>query len=237
MHLKKSSIDAQKFPVRDQYPFNLDVFIQTQAIPLDLPVSFFVGENGSGKSTLLKAIAQKCGIHIWSGMQLPRFHKSPYEDQLQHAIRVEWKEGDVPGSFFAAQIFQNFSRALDTWAQADPEIINYFGGKSLLAQSHSESLMAFFKSRFSIKGLYLLDEPETALSPKSLLELLQLLIRMSRAGHAQFIIATHSPILMACPESSIFSFDQSPLAAIDYEKTEHYRIYKNFMRDRNRYIN
>ena len=237
MHLKKITIDAQKFPTREQYPFNLDIFNQTQTISLDLPVSFFVGENGSGKSTLLKAIAHKCGIHIWSGIQTPRFQKSPYEDQLYHAVSIEWKEGEVPGSFFASQIFQNFSRALDTWAQADPEIINYFGGKSLMAQSHGESLMSFFKARFSIKGLYLLDEPETALSPKSLLELLQLLAQMSQAGHAQFIIATHSPILMACPESSIFSFDQIPLGAIEYEKTEHYRIYKNFMQDRDRYIN
>jgi len=237
MHLNKITIDAQKFPTREHYPFNLDIFIQTQTISLNLPVSFFVGENGSGKSTLLKAIAHKCGIHIWSGIPMPRFQKSPYEDGLHHAIRVEWKAGAVPGSFFASQIFQNFSRALDTWAQADPQIITYFGGKSLMAQSHGESLMSFFKARFSIKGLYLLDEPETALSPKSLLELLQLLIRMSQAGHAQFIIATHSPILMACPGSSIFSFDQSPLGAIEYEKTEHYRIYKNFMQDRNRYIN
>ncbi|MDF1594192.1 MAG: AAA family ATPase [Desulfobacterales bacterium] len=237
MHLKKITIDAQKFPTREQYPFNLDIFNHTQSISLDSPVSFFVGENGSGKSTLLKAIARKCGIYIWSGMQTRRFQKSPYEDQLHHAISVEWEKDEVPGSFFASQIFQNFSRALDTWAQADPEIINYFGGKSLMAQSHGESLMSFFKSRFSIKGLYLLDEPETALSPKSLLELLQLLIQVCQSGHAQFIIATHSPILMACPETSIFSFDQTPLGIIEYEKTEHYRIYKDFMQDRNRYIN
>lgn len=237
MHLKKITIDARKFPTREHYPFNLDIFIQTRTIPLDLPVSFFVGENGSGKSTLLKAVAQKCGIHVWSGMQTPRFQKSPYEDQFPLAIRVEWQDGEVPGSFFASQIFQNFSRALDSWAQADPAIINYFGGKSLLSQSHGESLMSFFKSRFSIKGLYLLDEPETALSPRSLLELLQLLYRMSRAGHAQFIIATHSPILMACPGSAIFSFDQSPLGAITYENTEHYRVYKSFMQDRKVYIN
>jgi len=236
MHLKKINIDPGKFPDRDHYPFHLDIFIQTRTISLDLPVSFFVGENGSGKSTLLKAIAHKCGIHIWSGIQTPRFQKNPYEDQLYHAIGVEWEAGAVPGSFFAAQIFQNFSRTLDTWAQADPDIINYFGGKSLMAQSHGESLMSFFKARFSIKGLYLLDEPETALSPKSLLELLQLLIQMSQAGHAQFIIATHSPILMACPESAIFSFDQSPLETIEYEKTEHYRIYRQFMQDRFQYI-
>ena len=236
MHLKKINIDPEKFPTREQYPFNLDIFIKTRTISLDLPVSFFVGENGSGKSTLLEAIAQRCGIHIWRGIQTPRFQSSPYEDKLYHAVSVEWEAGEVPGSFFAAQIFQNFSSILDGWAQTDPEIIGYFGGKSLTAQSHGESLMSFFKARFGIQGLYLLDEPETALSPKSLLELLQLLIQMSRAGHAQFIIATHSPILMACPQAAIFSFDQSPLRTIEYEKTEHYQLYKHFMQDRERYI-
>ncbi|MEW6673614.1 MAG: AAA family ATPase [Thermodesulfobacteriota bacterium] len=236
MHLQKIAIDVQKFPTRTQYPFNLDIFNQTQTIPLDLPVTFFAGENGSGKSTLLKAVARKCGIHIWNGIQTPRFEKNPFENLLHHAVSVEWKAGEVPGSFFASQIFQNFSRVLDSWALADPEIINYFGGKSLVAQSHGESLMSFFKARFSIKGLYLLDEPETALSPRSLLELLQLLIRMGRAGHAQFIIATHSPILMACPDATIFSFDQIPIGAIEYEKTEHFRIYKDFMQNRNLYV-
>lgn len=91
MHLKKITIDAQKFPTREQYPSNLDIISHTQTISLDLPVSFFVGENGSGKSTLLKAIARKCGIHIWSGMQTPRFQKSQYEDQLHHAVSVEWE--------------------------------------------------------------------------------------------------------------------------------------------------
>ena len=237
MHLKKISIDVQKFTDRTQFPFNLDIFLQTQAISLDAPVCFIVGENGSGKSTLLKAIARKCGIHIWDGNQTPRFQKSPYQDRLHHAINVEWKNGEVPGSFFASQIFQNFSRALDAWALADPKVIDYFGGKSLMAQSHGESLMSFFKARFRIKGLYLLDEPETALSPKSLLELLQLLNRMARAGHAQFINATHSPILMACPDSMIISFDQSPLETIAYENTDHYRIYKGFMQDMRHYIN
>ncbi len=236
MHLEKIDIDSGKFPTRKEYPFNLDIFLQTRTIPLSSNVTFFVGENGSGKSTLLEAIARKCGIHIWNGNQTPRFQKSPYEDQLYRAVRVEWKAGEVPGAFFAAQIFQNFSQSLDGWAQADPEIIHYFGGKSLLSQSHGESLMSFFKARFKLKGLYLLDEPETALSPKSLLELLQLLTQMGRTGHAQFIIATHSPILMACPQATIFSFDRSPVTIVSYENTSHYQIYKRFMQDRTSFL-
>ena len=111
-----------------------------------------------------------------------------------------------------------------------------FGGKSLMTQSHGQSLMSFFKARYRIKGLYLLDEPETALSPKSQLELLRVISDMSNAGHAQFIIATHSPILMACPEAKIYSFNHIPVKQVDYEETEYYRIYKGFMEDRGKYL-
>jgi len=96
--------------------------------------------------------------------------------------------------------------------------------------------MSFFKSRYKIKGLYLLDEPETALSPKSQVELLRLLQEMSALGHAQFIIATHSPILLACPGSVIYSFDHSPVKTIHYEDTEHYQIYKSFMESSTKYL-
>ena len=100
-----------------------------------------------------------------------------------------------------------------------------------MAQSHGQSLMAFFKSRFKIKGLYLLDEPETALSPTSQLTLLNLLKEVCRSGNAQFIIATHSPILLACPDAQILTFDEIPVKQIAYENTDHYRIYKDFMAD------
>jgi predicted ATPase len=97
--------------------------------------------------------------------------------------------------------------------------------------------MSFFRSRYRIKGLYLLDEPETALSPSSQIALVKLIREMSLAGHAQFIIATHSPILLACPEARILSFDSIPVREIAYEDTEHYKVYKAFMEDRHRYLN
>ena len=109
-------------------------------------------------------------------------------------------------------------------------------GKSLMSQSHGQSLMAFFTSRFKIKGIYFLDEPETALSPKSQLELLNLLEEMGRSGQAQFIIATRSPILLACPGSEILSFDENPVKQIDYEDTNHFRIYKEFMADPKKFL-
>ena len=118
----------------------------------------------------------------------------------------------------------------------DPGLIDYLGGKSLMSQSHGQSLMAFFTSRFKIKGIYFLDEPETALSPKSQLELLNLLKEMARLNHAQFIIASHSPILLACPGAAILSFDENPVKQIDYEATDHYRIYKKFMADPKKFL-
>ena len=237
MHLKKVTLNPAIYPTRDHYPFNLDLFQKTRSITFNSPVTFFVGENGSGKSTLLEAITRKCGIHIWQGMDRPRFNASPYEKGLYKTIAIEWTDGKkVPGSFFGAQIFNNFARILDEWLTMDPGLIEYFGGKSLVSQSHGQSLMAFFKSRLKIKGLYLLDEPETALSPKTQLSLLSLLKEISQTGIAQFIIATHSPILLACPEARILTFDEIPVQPIAYEKTDHYQIYRDFMADPNRYI-
>ncbi len=236
MHLKSATLNPEKYPTRDHYPFNLELFQKSQNITFTSPVTFFVGENGSGKSTLLEAITRKCGIYIWQGMHRPRFNASPYEKSLYKTIGIEWTNGKkVPGSFFGSQIFNNFAQILDEWLTMDPGLAEYFGGKSLMAQSHGQSLMAFFKSRLKIKGLYLLDEPETALSPKTQLVLLQLLKEISQTGIAQFIIATHSPILLACPGARILSFDEIPVQQIDYHDTNHYRIYKEFMNNPAKY--
>ncbi len=234
MHLKSVTLNPEAYPTNDHYPFNLALFQQKQRITLDSPVTFFVGENGSGKSTLLEAVTRRCGIHIWQGMQRPRFNASPYEKGLYRTIGIEWSDGKkVPGSYFGSQIFNNFARILDEWLTMDPGLTEYFGGKSLMAQSHGQSLMAFFQSRLKIRGLYLLDEPETALSPKTQLSLLTLLHEISQTGIAQFIIATHSPILLACPGAQILSFDEIPVRSIGYHDTDHYRIYKEFMNDPN----
>jgi predicted ATPase len=149
---------------------------------------------------------------------------------------VEWKDGPVPGSFFSGEMFRDFSRLLDVWSVSDPGMLEYFGGRSLMSQSHGQSLMSYFRNRYRIKGLYLLDEPETALSPKSQLALLSVLNEMGRAGHAQFIIASHSPILLACPGARILSFDEIPVKRVEYEETEAFRIYSSFMKDRTSYL-
>ena len=229
LHLKEVRLLPEQYPTRNHYPFNIDVLQKTRSITFSSPVTFFVGENGSGKTTLLEALARRCHIHIWSGIERTRSVVNRYEETFFLYIEVEWREDIVPGSFFSSQIFRNFAQLVDEWEADNPGQIDYFGGKSLIAQSHGQSIMSFFKSRYKIKGLYLLDEPETALSPKSQLELLKLLQEMGSLGHAQFIVATHSPILLACPGSVIYSFDYTPMKTIQYEDTEYYRIYKTFM--------
>lgn len=231
MHLKRVTLHPSKYPIKDHYPFNVPVFQQTKSIAFNTPVTLFVGENGSGKSTLLQAISHVCGIHIWRESERSRFNHNPYENKFSDYLTIEWTDGKVPGSFFGSDIFHHFTQILDEWAVADPGQLTYFGGRSLMTQSHGESLMSFFRSRYQIKGLYLLDEPETALSPRSQLALLELLMT-SGAGHAQFIIATHSPILLACPHAVIYSFDYSPIQQVKYEETEHYQIYRDFLEKR-----
>ena len=105
-----------------------------------------------------------------------------------------------------------------------------------MAQSHGQSLISFFEARYKIKGLYLMDEPETALSPRSQLKLLRVLKAMSESGHAQFIISSHSPILLAYPGAVIYSFDSAPVKTIRYEETGYYQIYKDFLNHRERYL-
>ena len=229
MYLKSVTLDPVRYPVHDRYPFHLEIFRAGKTIEFSHPVTFFLGENGTGKSTLLKAICKRCNIHIWRYDERTRVDLNPYEEMLCRAVDVVWTDGVVPGAFFSSQTFQDFAQILDEWAAADSDVLEYFGGKSLITQSHGQSLMSYFSSRYKKRGIYFLDEPETALSPKSQIELLGVLKEMGEAGHAQFIVATHSPILLSCPGAIIYSFDAIPIQTIPYEETSHYRIYKDFL--------
>lgn len=229
MHLKGVTILSDRYPTRDVYPFNLKMLHETPTIQFESPVTFFIGENGSGKSTLLEALCHRCGIHIWREEAGGRVNYNPYEKELYRYVLVEWANGHVPGSYFSAEVFRDFARYLDDWAVQNSRLLDYFGGRSLMSQSHGQSLMSFFRSRYKIKGLYLMDEPETALSPRSQIALVRLLHEMGAAGHAQFIIATHSPILLACPGAVIYRFDHTPICRVSYKETEYYRIFKEFL--------
>ena len=232
IHLQSVELLRDQYPTGEHYPFTLDILRKTKKLEFDTPVTLFAGENGSGKSTLLEALTRGAGIHIWSFAQGTRFQVNRYEKLLHNCLSLKWTNGAVPGAFFGSETFRDFKRLLDEWAASDPGQFEYFGGKSLVTQSHGQSMMSYFRSRYQIKGIYLLDEPETALSPKSQLELLDLLGECSRAGHAQFIVATHSPILLACRGAKIYSFDHLPARVIKYEETEHYKLYSRFLLDR-----
>lgn len=229
MHLNRVTIRHDLFPVRDQYPFNLGVLQGSDGLEFKTPVTLLVGENGTGKSTFLEALCRKCGIHIWEGMERTRFKYNPYEKMLSRCLEVEWADGRVPGSFFASQIFRNFAQLVDEWAALTPDTLDYYGGRSLVTQSHGQSLMSYFKARYKVRGIYFLDEPETALSPRTQLELLRMLREMAAGGHAQFVIASHSPILLSCPGATLYSFDAAPIRPVAYEDTEHCRVYREFM--------
>jgi len=235
-HIKSVTLLHEKYPTGDHYPFTLPILNQTRHLAFETPVTLFVGENGAGKSTLLVALARRCGIHIWQKPDGVRYQVNQYEKQLHNCLSLEWSNGSVPGAYFGSEIFKDFTSFLDEWAASDPGQLKYFGGKSLVTQSHGQSMMSYFRSRYQIKGIYLLDEPETALSPRSQLELLEIIGENSQAGHAQFIIATHSPLLLACRGARIYSFDHTPVRAIEYEETEHYQVYRSFLLDRTKHL-
>jgi predicted ATPase len=232
MHLVKVSINSKNYPTSRCYPFNVPVLRETSELTFSRPVVFFVGENGSGKSTLLEAITKKCGIYIWNKPKRHLAHENPYEARLSDYVTVTWTNGGVPGSLFRAETFHDFADFLDDVALCDPGRLKYHGGHILNTLSHGEGILSYFGGRFHIKGLYFLDEPEAALSPSSQVRFLKLLQHLEAEGHAQFIIATHSPILLAYPGAQIFSFDSSCIEEVDYEETTHYRIYKQFFTDR-----
>jgi predicted ATPase len=232
MYLVKVRINSERFPTHRFYPFNIPAIRETPELTLRKPIVFFVGENGSGKSTLLEAITKKCGIHIWDKPRRHLAHNNPYETKLASFVTVAWTNGSMPGTLFRAETFYDFADFLDDVALCDPGRLKYHGGRILNTLSHGEGILSYLQGRFRLEGLYFLDEPEAALSPASQIRFLNLLQQSGAEGRAQFIIATHSPILLACPDAQIFSFDSSHIEEVSYEETTHYRIYKQFFADR-----
>lgn len=236
MHLVKVKINSDDYPTNRCYPFNIPILRETSELIFRRPIAFFMGENGSGKSTLLEAITKKCGIYIWDKPRRHLAHHNPYETRLADYITVTWADGSVPGSLFRAETFRDFADFLDDVALCDPGRLKYHGGHILNTLSHGEAILSYFGGRYHIKGLYFLDEPEAAFSPSSQIKFLKLLQRLEAEGHAQFIMATHSPILLAYPGAQIFSFDSPRIEEVNYEDTTHYKLYKQFFTDRSAFL-
>jgi len=201
-------------------------------------VTFFVGENGTGKSTLLESIAVAYGFNPEGGTKNFNFETRSTHSDLHGAIRVIKGVLKAKSNFFLrAESFYNVASKIEDYRDDDYETYyKRYGGKSLHDQSHGESFLALIQSQFTEKGLYILDEPEAALSPQRQLTLLILIHDLAQRG-AQFFIATHSPILLGMPEASILSFDNGKISEVKYEDTESYKITELFINNKESLLN
>lgn len=213
------------------YPFNLPALKDFQQIVPHQKVTFFVGENGSGKSTLLEAVAVNLGMNAEGGTENFRFGTRASHSNLHEALRIAKGYKKPQTKFFLrAESYFNLATEIEKLdaAPGGPPIINSYGHRSLHEQSHGESFMALMMNRFGRNGLYLLDEPEAALSPQRQLAALARMHELVQQG-SQFIIATHSPILMAYPDAQIYEFSASGIAKVAYEDTSHYQVTRDFL--------
>ena len=204
---------------------------QAGEILIDNDVTIFVGENGTGKSTLLEAIAVACGFNPEGGSRNFTFATAETHSELCKHIMVSRHTIPKDGFFLRAESFYNVATnidELDSQPAASAPIINSYGGVSLHNQSHGESFLALVKNRFGGNGLYILDEPEAALSPMRLLTLIRLMKDLVDNG-SQFIISTHSPILMAFPGAKILELTERGIKPTCYQDTEHYQVTKRFL--------
>jgi len=221
------------------YPFSLPALRKLTKLKLDPHVTFFIGENGSGKSTLVEAIAVAAGMNPEGGSRNFKFGTYSSESMLHRALRIARGYKRPRTDFFlrAESFFNVISNIekLDSEGGFGPPIKSYFGNLNLHHVSHGESFMAMANHRLGPNGLYIFDEPEAALSPQRQLALLARIHELVQA-RSQFIIATHSPILMAYPGALLYSLSERGIEQVEYEQTEHFALTRDFLLDRERYL-
>jgi predicted ATPase len=206
------------------HPFTLPLFKPEFELNLNTPVTFLVGENGSGKSTLLEGIAWAAGFGAQGGNKDNSYAEGADGQALGRALQLAWRQRVAGGFFLRAETFFNFA----TYLEEVGSTFLAYGGKSLHEQSHGEAFLSLFDNRFE-DGLYVLDEPEAALSPQRQLTFLSILHQLSSSKTAQFIVATHSPILITLPGATILSLEDGQLRAVTYQETEHFQLTRDFL--------
>jgi predicted ATPase len=232
-YLKRIWLDPSRVSDRAAYPFCLPLLQNDFELNFDRAITIIVGENGVGKSTLLEGIAVLAGYDEAGGGKgyMPVDHSRAIEAMggtLSSALRAAWLPKITKGSFFRAESFFSVARYLDEAALDDP-----LGGPppDFLSHSHGEGFLRFFRERCQKQGMFIFDEPESALSPNRQLEFLKLLRRMDAIGHCQVIMATHAPMLMAYPNATLLRMTKDGLEPVTVKQTDHYRVMRDFCAD------
>lgn len=219
---------------KDEFPYNLPLFCKETTIEFKTPITFIVGKNGVGKSTFLESLAGAIGFNQMGGNANHNYGSTEQYD-IEEILKLQWNIKTKKGFFLRAESFYNFSNYIDNLMDEDWGIRFAYGGKKLVEQSHGESFLSLFKTKFR-DGLFILDEPEAALSPERQLSLISILNDLTKYHNAQFIIATHSPILITAPNSTIYEIDDGNLIEKRYGETKQFELYKNFLNDPNRFL-
>lgn len=217
--------------VEPGYPFDIPVIEGGLSLELTTPVTILVGENGSGKSTLLEALAWSVGFGAQGGSRDHGFEENADGHKLGRALRLGWRQRVTSGFFLRAETFYNFASSLE---ESGTNFARY-GGTSFHTKSHGEAFLALFEHRFE-DGFYILDEPEAALSPQRQLAFLRILHQLTAPRIAQFVIATHSPILLAFPGATVLSLDDGEIRPVRYDETDHYQLTRSFLEAPERFL-
>jgi predicted ATPase len=230
-YLRSIKLLRDKIERFDQYPFSLPAFRDLDVLEFHPQVTFVVGENGTGKSTLLEAIAIAWGFNPEGGTRNFNFFTRNSHSELHEYIRlIRGVRKPRDSFFFRAESFYNLATQID-----ELKVSEFYGGKSLHEQSHGEAFFATFMNKFKGNGLYILDEPEAALSPMRQMAMISRMHDLANQN-SQFIIATHSPIIMGYPGAKILQISNSGIEVVEYEKTEHYVIMKEFINNRKKML-